>query len=149
LLFRSLAEPGQRCAASAEDLPRHLVSARRAGPIYLAGIWREHARAAMDRRADPGTHARCGRNIAWPDAALRGPQLDRPGKALGSAVRRTRPDRRCGVERRTRLPRRAFRQAWQAPACRTRGATWSYAPEARCVIVRRLDAASQHSTCST
>jgi len=93
----------------------------------------ENMRVLQWSSTGPGAHWRRGGNIAWPDAALRGPQLDGLEKlsqrgtpnSPGSTLRRG---------RRTRLARRAFRQAWQAPACRTRGATWSYAPEARRVI---------------
>ena len=61
---------GRKVLKAAEDLRRELVPQGRGRPLCLAGLRREHAGAAMDRRTLRG-HRRRGRDAARDDASLR------------------------------------------------------------------------------
>ena len=69
-----LARDGQGGREAAADLQRQLVPQGRRRQVPLAGLRREHARAAMDRRALPRTCA-CGRNGGRPRPVVPGSQL--------------------------------------------------------------------------
>ena len=68
---------GRKVLKAAEDLRRELVPQGRGRPLCLAGLRREHAGAAMDRRTLRGRRRR-GRDAARDDASLRRSLLDRP-----------------------------------------------------------------------
>src|SRR5207302_404475 len=70
----------------AAHLPRQLVPPRCAGQVHLAGIWRKHACAAMDRGALPGSRAR-RRNAARHHAAIRRPELAGARENVAGAIR--------------------------------------------------------------
>ena len=57
-LLRALAGDGQVGRGAAPDLQRQLVPQGRRRQVRLAGLRREHARAAMDRRSLPRSRAR-------------------------------------------------------------------------------------------
>jgi len=96
------------------SIPRSLrvnwFRARRARPVHLAGIRREHGVCCNGSSTGLGAHARRGRNIAWPDAAVTRTSIGRDWKSSRPRGTRTRPGGRRGVEGRARLARRAFRQ---------------------------------------
>ena len=102
-LLQPLAAVRPRDPRPAAHLRRQLVPQGRGRQVPLARLRREHARAAVDRRAGerPG---RRDREPARLDAALRGPRLARPRGLPARALRRADVDRprRLGA----RAPRR-------------------------------------------
>src|SRR5213078_245725 len=59
-LLRPLACNGEGTETPTRHLPRQLVPPGRPGQVHLAGLRREHARAALDRRAREGRRRRGG-----------------------------------------------------------------------------------------
>ena len=103
---------GEARQAAAAHLSRQLVPQGRERQIRLAGLRREHARAAMDRRSRPWPRAEAGRESVRLHAALPGSQLAGPALPAG-AIRQD----HGGRSRRGAAPRR-----WTSRSCSTASA---------------------------
>ncbi len=95
-----------------------LVPHGRKRQLHVAGLWREHARAEVDRRPLQGQDRRQG-NRARLGAAFRGPRLDRR-RRHPRGVRSPHPGGRRRLAHRTRPAQGMVRQAAGPPAAPAR-----------------------------
>ena len=125
---------GRARKAAAADLPRQLVPPRRERQVPVAGLRREHARAAVDRRALPRARHRAWKRRSAPCRAIE--DLNWTGLEKLTPARFAELDARRSAApgRRSCVARRAVRQARRAPA---RGAGNAPRPHAR--EARRLE----------
>jgi phosphoenolpyruvate carboxykinase (GTP) len=114
-LLRALARDRQAAGAPAEDLQRQLVPQGRERQVRVAGLRREHAGAAVDRRS-VRRDAQRRRFRAGPGAGLRRSGMARP-RFRRRALCRSDDDRPDAMGARTRRPRQTVRDVGcQVPA---------------------------------